>query len=65
MNLLEIRKKLKEIKNKGFIKSIRKGTTGIGYTFETIFGLKETNIESFISTLSTYSVYIFLSSSNI
>ena len=44
MKLQDLTKKLHEIKEMGFIKSLRKGNTGIGYTFETIIGLEETNI---------------------
>ena len=31
---IDIKNKLKEIKEKGFIKSLRKDNTGIGYTLE-------------------------------
>lgn len=44
MRLKELENKLKEIKNKGFIESLRRGSTGIGYTFETLFGIMENNI---------------------
>ncbi len=44
MRLNEIINKLKEIENRGFIPSLRRGSTGIGYTFETLFGLQENNI---------------------
>ena len=44
MNLKELESKLSEIKNKGFVESKRKGSTGIGFTFETLFGVKENNI---------------------
>jgi len=44
MNLKEVQNKLQEIKNKGFIESLRRGSTGIGYTFETLFGVEENNI---------------------
>jgi len=44
MRLKEVTTKLQEIKNKGFIQSLRKGSTGIGYTFETLFGVQENNI---------------------
>lgn len=33
--------KFLEVKEKGWIESLRKGTTGIGYTFETLIGKKE------------------------
>src|SRR5687767_1908119 len=40
----EIQKKLSTIKKLGYIKSLRKGTTGIGYTLETLLEIKENNI---------------------
>lgn len=39
IELLE--QEFKKIKDKGLIKSLRKGTTGVGYTFETILNKKE------------------------
>jgi len=44
MKLKEVMSKLQAIKSKGFIKSLRQGSTGVGYTFETYFGVKENNI---------------------
>jgi hypothetical protein len=44
MDLKELISKLESIKNEGFIASLRKGSTGIGYTFESLLGLSETNI---------------------
>lgn len=44
MKLREVVAKLQEIKNRGFIPSLRRGSTGIGYTFETVFGIQENNI---------------------
>ena len=44
MKFTEFKKKLKEIKNKKFIRSKRKGPTGIGYTLETELGIKENNV---------------------
>ena len=44
MKLNYLIKKLEEIKQKGFISSIRKGPTGIGYLKESELGLSETNI---------------------
>lgn len=44
MNLKELESKLLKIKNMGFVESLRKGSTGIGFTFETLFGVKENNI---------------------
>lgn len=44
MKLKDVRRKLENIKNKGFVPSLRRGPTGIGYTFETLFEVKENNI---------------------
>ncbi|MBU1204396.1 MAG: hypothetical protein KKE93_00625 [Nanoarchaeota archaeon] len=41
---INIKEKLKVIKDKGFIKSLRKDNTGVGYTLETFLGIKENNI---------------------
>ncbi|OHD55849.1 MAG: hypothetical protein A2Y33_14555 [Spirochaetes bacterium GWF1_51_8] len=44
MNQKELKEKMETIKNRGFFPSLRKGDTGIGYTFESEMGLQETNI---------------------
>lgn len=44
MNLEEFKQKFQELKDKGFVKSLRKGSTGIGLTFETLMGLDENNL---------------------
>ena len=44
MNLQTLKKKLREIKKMGFIKTHRKGDTGIGKTLEDLLGIKENNI---------------------
>ncbi|MHA1609372.1 MAG: MvaI/BcnI family restriction endonuclease [Candidatus Njordarchaeales archaeon] len=44
MRLTEIQRKLNHLKEKGFIPSLRRGPTGIGYTLEKELGLKESNI---------------------
>lgn len=44
MNLRDFKAKLRSIRSDGFIPSKRKGNTGIGYTLETLLGLKENNI---------------------
>jgi len=44
MKLKDVQKKLQEIKNRGFVESFRRGPTGIGYTFESLFGVRENNI---------------------
>ena len=41
---MKFQKKLKKIRNKGFIPSKRKGPTGIGYTLECELGITENNI---------------------
>lgn len=43
MKIEEFQKKFEEIKNIGYIKTKRKGNTGIGYTLESILGIKENN----------------------
>lgn len=40
---IDIREKLPEIEQMGWVKSMRKSDTGIGYTFETLMGIKENN----------------------
>lgn len=42
----EIRKKLTAIKKMGYVKTLRKGPTGIGYTLETLLEIDENNISS-------------------
>lgn len=44
MTLKDFIKKMKIIKKKGYVKSERKGPTGIGYTLESLLQLKENNI---------------------
>ncbi len=44
MNLKELTDRLKQIESQGYVKALRKGNTGVGFTFETLFGLDETNI---------------------
>ena len=44
MRLQELQARLQEIEKKGFIRSLRKGSTGVGFTFEKEFGLQENNI---------------------
>jgi hypothetical protein len=40
----ELKRKLEELKNEGFITSLRHGSTGIGFTLETKLGISESNI---------------------
>ncbi len=44
MQLKELKKRLEILNNKGFIKTLRRGPTGIGHLIENELGLKETNI---------------------
>ncbi len=44
MNVEEFSEKFEEIKSLGWVKSIRRGPTGIGQTLEQLLGLQENNI---------------------
>ncbi|HON19005.1 MAG TPA: MvaI/BcnI family restriction endonuclease [Salinivirgaceae bacterium] len=44
MQLKDLIKRLENLKNKGFIQTLRKGPTGIGHLLESELGLDETNI---------------------
>lgn len=44
MRLTELKRRLINLSNKGFIKSVRRGPTGIGHLIEAELGLRETNI---------------------
>lgn len=44
MDISELKYKLAEINKMGYVVSKRKGNTGIGYTLETLLGLKENNL---------------------
>ena len=44
MNLDKFKQEFQKLKNKGFVPSLRNGSTGIGYTFEKLLGLKENNL---------------------
>jgi len=44
MTLQQLRKKLKQIKKMNFVKTHRKGDTGIGKTLEDLLGIEENNI---------------------
>jgi len=44
LTLDEIKKRLSVIQKLGYVKSLRNGPTGIGYTLETLFKIKENNI---------------------
>lgn len=40
-SFLLLKNKFESIKNKGWIKSLRRGSTGVGYTFESLLGKDE------------------------
>lgn len=44
-SIRELRKKFLEIKNMGYVKSVRSGSTGIGATFESLIGKTEDKLE--------------------
>ncbi|MDR1072867.1 MAG: MvaI/BcnI family restriction endonuclease [Treponema sp.] len=41
--LLKNSKKIPKMKNMDYVPSLRRGTTGIGYTLETLLGITENN----------------------
>jgi hypothetical protein len=43
MTTTEFSAKFQKIKAMGFVPSLRKGATGIGYTLETLLGINENN----------------------
>ena len=43
VDFIEFKKVFNEVKKKGWVKSLRKGDTGVGYTFETLIGKEEEN----------------------
>ena len=46
MNIDQLSEKLSEITHKGYVVSLRKGNTGIGYTLETLLGVEENNLQT-------------------
>lgn len=46
MDVSELKDKLSEINRMGYVVSLRKSNTGIGYTLETLLGLKENNLRT-------------------
>jgi hypothetical protein len=46
MTIDQIVVKLKEIRDLGFVPTMRVGNTGIGYTLETLFGIAENNVRT-------------------
>ena len=43
LTIVEFSEKFRQIKEMGFVPSLRKGPTGIGYTLETLLGIDENN----------------------
>ena len=46
MDIVQLKEKLSEIKQIGYIVSKRRSNTGIGYTLETLLGLQENNLQT-------------------
>ena len=46
MNIDQLQEKLFEITHKGYVVSLRKGNTGVGYTLETLLDLQENNLKT-------------------
>lgn len=46
MDIAQLKQKLSEIKRQGYVVSLRRSDTGIGYTLETLLGLKENNLRT-------------------
>lgn len=44
MTITQFKKSFKKIKKKGWVKSLRRGPTGVGHTLEQLLGLDENNI---------------------
>ncbi len=44
MDFIEFKKRFQDLKAQGFVESSRKGSTGVGHTFEKLLGLKENNL---------------------
>ena len=46
MDITQLKEKLSDIHRMGYVVSLRKGNTGIGYTLETLLGVAENNLRS-------------------
>lgn len=46
MDIAELKDKLSEINQMGYVVSLRRSNTGIGYTLETLLGLEENNLKT-------------------
>jgi hypothetical protein len=45
MDIDELKEKLSALKQRGYVVSMRRGNTGIGYTLETLLGVDENNLQ--------------------
>ena len=64
---IDIKKELEKLKEKGYIKSLRKDNTGIGFTVETLLGIKENNLGNVVRGLKTacFATYATLTVKNL
>ena len=46
MDIMPLKDRLSEINQMGYVVSLRRGNTGIGYTLETLLGLEENNLKT-------------------
>ena len=46
MTIAELKDKLSGINQMGYVVSLRRGSTGIGHTLETLLGLEENNLKT-------------------
>ena len=46
MDITQLKEKLSDINRMGYVVSLRKGNTGIGYTLETLLGVEENNLRT-------------------
>lgn len=58
MNLDEFKQEFQKLRNKGFVPSLRNGSTGIGYTFEKLLGLNPHSARHHVVRKKQYLNYI-------
>ena len=46
MDIDELKEKLSALKQRGYVVSMRRGSTGIGHTLESLLGVKENNLQT-------------------
>ena len=46
MDITQLKEKLSDINRMGYVVSLRKGPTGVGYTLETLLGVEENNLRT-------------------